>query len=141
MKICVPVMKDEGLNSPVADNPRSAPFFLIKDLRYQGFSLVPRDEFIGEGDDLMARLAQDEVKILLSPTLNALALRVWRENGFEVFTIPQTKAQEGISSYLIGLLRKMSGSDTVSAGCGGSCSSCAVEGCGPEASGAAGSPP
>lgn len=129
MKICIPVTSNEGLESPIAQNPRNAPFFLIKDLRYQGFSIQSRDEFLGEGTDLLERLKNQEIKAILSPSMNTMALKVWQDQGFEVFTIPATIAKDGISSYLIGMLRRMSSADTVGNSCSGTCNSCKVEGC------------
>jgi len=100
MMLCIPVTKDDGLQSPVSAHFGSAPFFLLVDAQLQVVRTIPnQNQHHAHGQcQPLAALGGEKVDAIVVGGIGAGALAKIRAAGVEVLwsdqpTVAQTLAE------------------------------------------------
>jgi predicted Fe-Mo cluster-binding NifX family protein len=109
MNICVPVTRDEGLQSPVSAHFGSAPLFMIVEVESQSFQAIPnrnRHHEHGMCNPLMA-LEGQEVDGLAVGGIGGGALSKLQAAGIRVYLSNLPTVEATVSAFRAGTLREV----------------------------------
>jgi len=105
MTICIPIEKDDGLDSAVSNHFGSAPFFLLVDVETLACRAVPNaTRQPGRGGQIVALLAAEKVNAVLVGGIGAGALGKLTAKGIRVFQTPFAGVKETLAAFKNGQL-------------------------------------
>lgn len=110
MKICIPVLADEGLKSAVCEHFGSAPWFMIVDTDNGACRAIRnQNEHHGHGMCMpLASLQGEQIDSMVVGGIGAGALNKLRAAGIQVYLSGQPSVEETLAAYQAGALQPMS---------------------------------
>ncbi len=123
MKICIPVLEDLGLASPLSDHFGSAPIFVIASTDDRTLRIIPNDnQHHGHGMcQPLAMLGNEEIDALVTAGIGAGALSKLHAAGIRVFRPAGRSIDAILDEYANGGLQEITLQSTCGGhhGCGG----------------------
>ena len=101
MKLCVPVQKDEGLESCVCGHFGSAPFFILYDTKKQSRKTVNNtDQHHAHGAcHPLSMLSGETIDVVLVGGIGARALQKFNSQGIRVFQSVEGTVEENVDRF------------------------------------------
>lgn len=110
MKLCVPIVEDRGLLSPVSPHFGHAPAFLIVDTATLAFRSIPNPiQTEGPRCDLQRALAEHRIEAYVVGGIGARALAGIAERSVPVYRAARGSVADALAELVAGNLPTVSG--------------------------------
>jgi predicted Fe-Mo cluster-binding NifX family protein len=106
MKVTIPTIDDNGLQSFVSEHFGRSPFFTVVDMDTEAVHSISNQGQHFGGSQHPAAQAADTADVILCAGLGQRALRYFQERNIEVYTGASGRVRDTLQSYREGKLRQ-----------------------------------
>jgi predicted Fe-Mo cluster-binding NifX family protein len=127
MKVMLPIVKDCDGDIKLAKSFHNAQNVCIYDCKNDLYEWISINKINADAGSFSFIIKQRKIKSVISCTIHPLVLKIFSENGLEVYKAEGNNLQQNISFFQNKKLNSFSGEDTNQLmGCGSSCNSCST---------------